>query len=145
MKINRSVLSDVSNNPLNSLDQVLDQRNANKNQEVEISDSLIQEYNLDLFNEQNTDIGVADYATHLFYDNANLDSNLSQTQTENLFSEDLDYHQSNITSANMSRVFIGIWIVLILVICTLITKIIRRRKEYAKKNRNRVQTAQLYY
>lgn len=144
MMINNIILTDTADSSLKSVDQLLDQREANENQEVEISDSLMQQYNLELFGEEESKVGVADYATQLFYENTNLDSNVSLNQTTDLFTSDLSYHQSNVSGESRATVLVVIWLLLTVIISMMIMKIIRRRR-YAKKNRNRIQTAQLYY
>lgn len=144
MKTNKKILTDLDTTELKSVDQLLEQRDINKNKQVEINDSLIQKYNIELFDNKESNIGVANDATQLFYENSNIGTELSQSKTENLFTGDTVYHQSNVTTYKHSTMILVMWLLAITIISMLITKVVRRRK-YAKKNRNSSQIAQLYY
>lgn len=137
-------VTDVANEQIKTIDQQLAKRQTDENQKVELSDSLIEKYNLDIFNGDNAKVGVADDATQLFYDNAKLDAQLTQSQTADLFDQSTSYHQAIETTYSNSTQF---WIILI-IFCFIISKLIlkiRKRGSYASKNRTKVQKPKLYY
>lgn len=127
-----------------SIDQVIQNREKSKGEEVKISDGLVEKYKVDIFNGTNSDIGAEKYSAHLFYENATLDDNLSQDKTKELFGDDTRYSQSNVTHTTTRYLLIVTWIVMCLLICVLIIKLLEKRKRRAKKNRNHIQVKTLY-
>lgn len=141
---NRVVTTEITQNVFDSIDDIIDNREKNKGEEVEISDGLIAKYDVNIFDGSSSDLSADKYSAHLFYEKATVDDSLSQNQTAGIFGIDTSYSQSNVTANTRDYAFIVLWIAMCLVICALILKIIEKRKERAKKNRNRIQVQTLY-
>lgn len=133
-----------ANSEPKSIDQVIQDREKSKGQEVNISDGLVEKYNVDIFNGTNSNISADEYSAHLFYENANLENNITQDTTKALFDDNTSYSQSNITQPSTAYFLLITWIVMCSLICVLIIKIIEKRKRRAKKNRNNIQVKTLY-
>lgn len=142
--MNKFILTETADKQMKDIDEVIDARAKNQGNEISISEGLVAKYDVKIFDGENSKVGADVNSAQLFYENAILDDEVSQAETTDIFGSETKYNQSNITEGASSYMLIAMWIVMWIVICVLVIKILEKRKQRAKKNRNQVQVQSLY-
>lgn len=137
------ILTETSSR-LKSLDDVINGYHNGKNNQLEISDGLIEKYNLDIFKESNSDISSDQYLEDIFYQDATLSKSMIGNEVVTIFDSSTEYNQSNIISIKADYIVVVLWFVLCVISSILISKVMKKRRWRAKKNRNKIRVQKLY-
>lgn len=137
------ILTETSSK-LKSLDDVINEYHNEKNNQLEISDGLIEKYNLDIFEGSNANISSDQYLEDIFYQDATLNKSTVGNEVVTIFGSSTEYNQSNVTSIKADYIIVILWFVLCVISSILISKVMKKRRRRAKKNRNKVRVQKLY-
>lgn len=119
----------------NSVDEVIKQRETQKESEgVDISGSLADEYNVDIFGEDEADLNKQYEEQEIFVESSNLDDASVSQSYKSLFTADLNYHQTVKGQITSNHLMI-IWLVMIVLISIVLSKIVNVKRKNANKNR----------
>lgn len=140
----KTEILDTTSSRLKSLDDVINEYHNGKNNQLEISDGLIEKYNLDIFEGSNSDISSDQYLQDIFYQDATLSKSAVGDEVVTIFGSSTSYNQSNVTSIKGDYILVGLWIILCLITSVLIANIMKKRRRRAKKNRNKIRVQKLY-
>ncbi|WOO86747.1 hypothetical protein RZE82_06405 [Mollicutes bacterium LVI A0039] len=112
------------------IDEIINNRNDVSNNNVQIEDSLIDEYNLDLFNDENTNLNSVYETEKLFLEESNLGENHVSSAYQSLFTEETSYHQQ-IDADITANYLLLLWIAIMLMLSIVVSKIIKIKRKNA--------------
>ncbi len=118
-----------------SIDETIKTRENQKKEDVTISDSLIKEYDVDIFDKGNTNLNSKYKPEELFLNNSSLNNANNTKSYQNIFVDNVEYHQGT-SSQLSSNGLLFLWLILVVLLSIVVSKIVNIKRKNANKNRN---------